>query len=98
MDLLSDRKTGAEIRKLLQEFLNARCAAITPQKRPVIQPRLADSQDSQDEYGLSKFDDLDMDDPDLIAAIGGDAQGTGCAHGRHGMESRLAVVCPVQVP
>jgi hypothetical protein len=58
--------TGLEIRKLVQAFLDARQAAMpVPQRHLVIDP--GENQESQEEYGAF---DLDLDDPELQAALG----------------------------
>lgn len=59
--------TGDQIRRLVQAFLDARSLVIPKPRRP--QPRVVaeDSQESQ--YDYDQFD-LDLDDPELLAALG----------------------------
>ncbi|CDO69890.1 hypothetical protein BN946_scf184884.g49 [Trametes cinnabarina] len=60
---------GDQIRRLVQAFLDVRALVIPKPRRP--QPRVIaeDSQESQ--YDYDQFD-LDLDDPDLLAALGED--------------------------
>ena len=69
-NLSTNPSTGDEIRRFVQAFLDARGRVIPPPRRP--QPRAVaeDSQESQDDYG--QFD-IDLDDPELLAALGEDA-------------------------
>ncbi|PCH39845.1 hypothetical protein WOLCODRAFT_142800 [Wolfiporia cocos MD-104 SS10] len=60
--------TRVEIRKLVQAFLDARAAVIPkPSRHRLAAAPTEESQESQDDYGLF---DLDMDDPELLAALG----------------------------
>ncbi|KAI0655367.1 Mus7/MMS22 family-domain-containing protein [Cubamyces menziesii] len=65
--LSSVLSTGDQIRRLVQAFLDARSLVIPKPRRP--QPRVVaeDSQESQ--YDYDQFD-LDLDDPELLAALG----------------------------
>ena len=59
--------TGREIRKLVQTFLNARAAALPPPPRRMPHAESAeDSQESQEYFGM---DDMNYDDPELVAAL-----------------------------
>jgi hypothetical protein len=58
-------KTGLEIRRLVQAFLDARREVMpAPQHHHVA---AQENQESQDDYGAF---DLDLDDPELQAALG----------------------------
>ncbi|KAK0467246.1 Mus7/MMS22 family-domain-containing protein [Desarmillaria tabescens] len=57
---------GGEIVGILARFFDARASVLPPPERPSV-PSTIESQESQDEYGMF---DLDMDDPDLLAALG----------------------------
>lgn len=65
--------TGEEIRKLVQAFLDARQAALprTRQLSTTIPRNNEDSQESQEDYGAF---DLDLDDPELQAALGNEQE------------------------
>lgn len=67
--LSSIMSTGDQIRRFVQAFLDARALVIPRPRRP--QPRVVaeDSQESQ--YDYDQFD-LDLDDPELLAALGED--------------------------
>lgn len=67
--LSSILSTGDQIRRFVQAFLDARAQVIPKPRRP--QPRVIaeDSQESQ--YDYDQFD-LDLDDPELLAALGED--------------------------
>ncbi|TBU23731.1 Mus7/MMS22 family-domain-containing protein [Dichomitus squalens] len=71
-NLSTNPSTGDEIRRFVQAFLDARARVIPPPRRPQRRPVADDSQESQDDYG--QFD-LDLDDPELLAALGEDAAG-----------------------
>ncbi|PIL22731.1 hypothetical protein GSI_15424 [Ganoderma sinense ZZ0214-1] len=62
--------TSNEIRTFVQAFLDARGRVIPRPRRPPPRVAVEDSQDSQDDYG--QFD-IDLDDPELLAALGEDA-------------------------
>ena len=62
--------TNNEIRTFVQTFLDARGRVIPRPHRPPPRAAVEDSQDSQDDYG--QFD-IDLDDPELLAALGEDA-------------------------
>ncbi len=51
---------------ILARFFDARTSVLPPPERPLL-PSTIESQESQDEYGMF---DLDMNDPDLLAALG----------------------------
>lgn len=70
INLSNGAKTGVEIRRLVQAFLDARAAAMPEPSRPRLRS-MADNQESQDEYGML---DLDLDDPELLAALGEEPQ------------------------
>ncbi|KAK0488920.1 Mus7/MMS22 family-domain-containing protein [Armillaria novae-zelandiae] len=57
---------GGEIVDILARFFDARTSVLPPPERPLL-PSTVESQESQDEYGMF---DLDMNDPDLLAALG----------------------------
>ncbi|KZT67297.1 hypothetical protein DAEQUDRAFT_694424 [Daedalea quercina L-15889] len=65
--LTANRITGMEIRKLVQSFLNVRAAALPPPRwtRPSIETA-EDSQESQEYFGA---EDMNWDDPELVAAL-----------------------------
>jgi hypothetical protein len=68
-------KTGLEIRRLVQAFLDAREATMSaPLRHSIIIPGdEPDSQESQEDYGAF---DLDLDDPELQAALGDNGEST----------------------
>ena len=71
-NLTQVRTTALEIRRLVQAFLNARQTAMpASQRHPVVAPRAEDSQESQEDYGTF---DLDLNDPELQAALGDDME------------------------
>ena len=72
-NLLHVGGTGEEIRKLVQAFLDAREAALPPTRQllNVIPRNNEDGQESQEDYGAF---DLDLDDPELQAALGNENQ------------------------
>lgn len=59
--------TGIEIQRLAQTFLNVRAAYMPTPRRPTIHAATEDSQESQDYFGMF---DIDLNDPDLQAALG----------------------------
>ncbi|KAI9066820.1 hypothetical protein FKP32DRAFT_1673568 [Trametes sanguinea] len=61
--------TGDQIRRFVQAFLDARALVIPKPRRPQLKVIAEDSQESQ--YDYDQFD-LDLDDPDLLAALGED--------------------------
>ncbi|KAL6308241.1 Mus7/MMS22 family-domain-containing protein [Sparassis latifolia] len=67
-NLTSVITTGLEIRRLVQAFLDARARVIPrpPRPRPV-SAVAEETQESQEDYGMF---DLNMDDPELLAALG----------------------------
>ncbi|KDQ06855.1 hypothetical protein BOTBODRAFT_140680 [Botryobasidium botryosum FD-172 SS1] len=67
--LIDDPRTGDEIRRFIQTFLDARTKALPPPRRPLLA-----LEDSQEDYGDIDFD---LNDPGLIAALEGDAEGGG---------------------
>ena len=72
-NLLHVGGTGEEIRKLVQAFLDARQAALprTRQLPNTISRDDEDNQESQEDYGAF---DLDLDDPELQAALGSEQE------------------------
>ncbi|EPQ56427.1 hypothetical protein GLOTRDRAFT_138160 [Gloeophyllum trabeum ATCC 11539] len=82
--------TGLEIRKLVQAFLDARAAAMPmPRiKGPAAANVAPADEDSQDIYGDL---DLDLDDPELLAALGEDVEDTRLKE----MKAKDEVVCKV---
>jgi hypothetical protein len=61
-------RTGIEIRRLVQSFLNARTSVIPlPKIRCPTRQTHVDSQESQDDYEM--LDDLCMNDPSLLEAL-----------------------------
>ena len=59
--------TGREIRKLVQSFLNARTAALPPPPRRM--PHAESTEDSQESQEYFGMDDMNYDDPELVAAL-----------------------------
>lgn len=70
-DIANLPTTGIEIQRLVQIFLNVRAAYMPKPRRPTIHPATEDSQESQDYFGMF---DIDLDDPDLQAALGDEAE------------------------
>lgn len=68
-DLVTIQQTGVEIRMLVQSFLNARQRAVQPPPPPVVHS--VESQESQDEYDKLS---LDLNDEELLAALGEEAE------------------------
>ena len=66
-DIANLTTTGIEIQRLVQTFLNVRAAYFPRPRRPTIHAATEDSQESQDYFGMF---DIDLDDPDLQAALG----------------------------
>ena len=66
-DIANLTTTGIEIQRLVQTFLDVRAAYFPTPRRPTIHPATEDSQESQDYFGMF---DIDLDDPDLQAALG----------------------------
>lgn len=64
LSLATDPAVGTEVLKLINEYLDARLAAL-PKKADI---RTVETGESQDEYGL--FDGMDFDDPALNALLG----------------------------
>lgn len=62
--IIDDHSSSEEIRRFIQTFLSTRLNAVPRSPRPSI----AAQPESQDEFG--DFD-LDIDDPDVIALMGG---------------------------
>ncbi|KII85768.1 hypothetical protein PLICRDRAFT_44168 [Plicaturopsis crispa FD-325 SS-3] len=61
-------KTGLEIRRLVQAFLDARAVIMPAPPRPRRHAAPDPNQDSQDEYGM--IESFDYDDPELRIALG----------------------------
>ncbi|OBZ69025.1 hypothetical protein A0H81_11232 [Grifola frondosa] len=59
--------TGMEIRRLVQAFLDARAKVVPRPARPR-PPVVEETEESQEDYGHF---DLDLNDPELLAALGG---------------------------
>ena len=70
-DIVNLPTTGIEIQRLVQTFLNVRAAYMPKPRRPTVHIAAEDSQESQDYFGMF---DLDLDDPDLQAALGDEAE------------------------
>ena len=70
-DIANLPTTGIEIQRLVQTFLNVRAAFMPKPRRPTIHAATEDSQESQDYFGMF---DIDLDDPDLQAALGDEAE------------------------
>ena len=70
-DIANLPTTGIEIQRLVQTFLNIRAAYMPKLRRPTIHIATEDSQESQDYFGMF---DIDLDDPDLQAALGDEAE------------------------
>jgi len=70
-DIANLPTTGIEIQRLVQTFLNVRAAYMPKLRRPTIHAATEDSQESQDYFGMF---DIDLDDPDLQAALGDEAE------------------------
>ena len=70
-DIANLPTTGIEIQRLVQTFLNVRAAYMPKPRRPTIHAATEDSQESQDYFGMF---DIDLDDPDLQAALGDEAE------------------------
>ncbi|CCL98524.1 uncharacterized protein FIBRA_00523 [Fibroporia radiculosa] len=67
--------TRIEIRKLVQAFLDARAAVLPKPARPrVPHVHAEESQESQEEFAM--FDQLDYNDPELLAALGEPGEGS----------------------
>lgn len=66
-DIVNLPTTGIEIQRLVQTFLDVRAAYLPNPRRPTIHVATEDSQESQDYFGMF---DIDLDDPDLQAALG----------------------------
>ncbi|KAI0357556.1 hypothetical protein OH77DRAFT_1510566 [Trametes cingulata] len=67
--LSSVLSTGDQIRRFVQAFLDARARVIPKPRRPTPRIIAEDSQESQ--YDYEQFE-LDLDDPELLAALGED--------------------------
>ena len=70
-DIANLPTTGIEIQRLVQTFLNVRASYMPKPRRPTIHAATEDSQESQDYFGMF---DIDLDDPDLQAALGDEAE------------------------
>ena len=70
-DIANLPTTGIGIQRLVQTFLNVRAAYMPKPRRPTIHTATEDSQESQDYFGMF---DIDLDDPDLQAALGDEAE------------------------
>jgi hypothetical protein len=84
-----------EIRKLVQAFIDARQTAMpAPQRHRTIAPgRDQESQESQEDYGAF---DLDMDDPELQAALGDDVESSLAKHNK-AKDGQVWQVCLCQL-
>ncbi|KAL1950542.1 hypothetical protein VTO73DRAFT_5666 [Trametes versicolor] len=67
--LSSITSTGDQIRRFVQAFLDARALVIPRPCRP--QPRVVTEDSQESQYDYDQFD-LDLDDPELLAALGED--------------------------
>lgn len=88
-DLVTIQQTAVEIRMLVQSFLDARLKAlpeVQPPPPPVVHS--AESQESQDEYD-KLF--LDLNDEELLAALGEEAEASTVAD----LKSKEDVLCKV---
>ena len=77
-DLATIQQTGVEIRMLVQSFLDARLKAlpdVQPPPPPVVHG--VESQESQDEYDKAL---LDLNDEELLAALGEEAEASTVAN------------------
>ena len=70
-DIVNLPTTGIEVQRLVQTFLNVRAAYMPKPRRPTVHAATEDSQESQDYFGMF---DIDLDDPELQAALGGEAE------------------------
>ena len=70
-DIANLPTTGIEIQRFVQTFLNVRAGYMPKPRRPTIHAATEDSQESQDYFGMF---DLDLDDPDLQAALGDESE------------------------
>lgn len=70
-DIANLTTTGIEIQRLVQTFLNVRATYMPKPRRPTIHAATEDSQESQDYFGMF---DIDLDDPDLQAALGDESE------------------------
>ena len=70
-DIANLTTTGIEIQRLVQTFLNVRAVYMPKPRRPTIHAATEDSQESQDYFGMF---DIDLDDPDLQAALGDESE------------------------
>ncbi|KAH9851730.1 Mus7/MMS22 family-domain-containing protein [Lenzites betulinus] len=61
--------TGDQIRRFVQAFLDARALVLPKPRRP--QPRVIAEESQESQYDYDQFD-LDLDDPELLAALGED--------------------------
>lgn len=89
-DLVTIQQTGVEIRMLVQSFLDARLKALPTVQPP--QPPVAhsvESQESQDEYDKVP---LDLNDEELRAMLGGEAEASAVADLKS-KEDDLCKVC-----
>ncbi|OSC97472.1 hypothetical protein PYCCODRAFT_1377056 [Trametes coccinea BRFM310] len=80
--------TGDQIRRFVQAFLDARALVIPKPRRPQLKVIAEDSQESQ--YDYDQFD-LDLDDPDLLAALG---EGVGSSEASENKE-KDKIVCEI---
>ncbi|KAF8557733.1 hypothetical protein OG21DRAFT_1601471 [Imleria badia] len=88
-DLVTIQQTGVEIRMLVQSFLDARLKAlpeVQPPPPPVV--HTVESQESQDEYD-KLF--LDLNDEELLAALGEEAEASAVAD----LKSKEDALCKV---
>lgn len=88
-DLVTIQQTGVEIRMLVQSFLDARLKAlpeVQPPPPPVVHS--VESQESQDEYD-KLF--LDLNDEELLAALGDEVEASAVAD----LKSKEDALCKV---
>lgn len=86
-DLITIQQTGVEIRMLVQSFLDARLKALPEVQPPVVHS--VESQESQDEYDRLP---LDLNDEELLAALGEEAEASAVADHKL-KEDALCNVC-----
>ncbi len=91
MKFAASRSTGVEMRRLLRSFLDARSLIIPRPSLPRAAPaNNGESQESQDDYG--QFD-IDLDDPELAAALGDEIESSS----RQQLKSMEEATCRVSI-